>query len=61
MIALSVPEARRLLALTFGMSAAEVRYHLGWSRWRRRHQAGAKRSHYRRRAQPILSASSGRI
>ena len=56
LIALTVPEARRLLALTFGLSAAEVRYHLRWSRWRRRHQAGARRGHYQRRSSTAASA-----
>jgi hypothetical protein len=49
LIRLSVAEVRRLLwKLVFAVeqTAAEV---LAWSRWRRRHQAVAKFSHYKRR------------
>jgi hypothetical protein len=48
MLALSEPRER------FG-------FRLSWSRWRRRHQAGAQRAHTARRAreQPALRGSSG--
>jgi hypothetical protein len=43
-----VPEVRRLLAVLLG-DAAQQAFHLHWSRWRRRRQADARRSHYIRR------------
>jgi hypothetical protein len=48
LLPLTVPEVRRLLRLV--ISTIEVTPHerLAWSRWRRRHQARAKRCHYRR-------------
>jgi hypothetical protein len=46
----TVPEVRRLLLIALLIDdAAERRFRLGWSHWRRRHQARARRSHYRRR------------
>ena len=49
MIALTVPEVRRLaLALTEPAERRALR--LRWSRWRRRHQATAARCHAARRA-----------
>jgi Putative transposase of IS4/5 family (DUF4096) len=44
-----VPELRRLLHL-LGESAEQQAKGLWWSRFRRLHQAGAKRAHVRRRA-----------
>jgi hypothetical protein len=48
LIALTAAEIRRLFAI-----ATQTRrhddYYLRWSRWRRRHQARARRSHYQRR------------
>jgi hypothetical protein len=47
---LTAPEIRHLFAASFGppdLSAARL---LHWSTWRRRHQATARHSHYRRRA-----------
>jgi hypothetical protein len=49
LLPLTVPEVRRLLwrlVWTTGYQADAV---LHWSRWRRRHQARAKRCHYRTR------------
>ncbi|GAA2425452.1 hypothetical protein GCM10010421_10240 [Streptomyces glaucus] len=48
-ITLTVPEIRHLLAALAppAMTAARL---LHWSNWRRRHQATARRSHYRRRS-----------
>jgi SRSO17 transposase len=56
-IALTVPEAQRLFhlftALTRGLppdaARARVGRHLGWSDWRRRHQARSRWHHYRTR------------
>lgn len=55
-IALTVPEIRHLLAAVFAPAAVTVARLLHWSTWRRRHQATARRSHYRRRP---ASESSG--
>lgn len=49
-ISLTVPEIRHLLAAVFNPSAMTVARLLHWSIWRRRHQATARRSHYRRRS-----------
>ncbi|MDQ5853837.1 MAG: hypothetical protein M3380_17575, partial [Chloroflexota bacterium] len=53
MIPLTVPEVRRLL-VTFAWSAPPPEERtLSWSIWRRRHQARARRSHYKRRAERL--------
>lgn len=49
LIALSVPEVRRLLGRLILTDAAPEGAVLSWSRWRRRHQARARRCHTRRR------------
>ena len=52
MIALTVLELQRLLpALLPGPSYrnTDIEAYLGWSTWRRRHQARARWYHYRRR------------
>ncbi|WP_413813260.1 hypothetical protein [Streptomyces sp. OE57] len=48
-VSLTVPEIRHLLTLVFNPPAVTVARQLHWSTWRRRHQATARRSHYRRR------------
>ncbi|MGA5318754.1 IS701 family transposase [Streptomyces pseudogriseolus] len=48
-ITLTVPEIRHLLAAVFNSPAVTAARLLNWSNWRRRHQATARRSHYRRR------------
>ena len=48
-ITLTVPEIRHLLAAVFTPPAVTAARLLHWSIWRRRHQATARRSHYRRR------------
>jgi hypothetical protein len=50
MIPLTVPETRRLV-LAMGESDAQRGFRLGWSRWRRAHQAVAARCHAARHAQ----------
>jgi hypothetical protein len=50
MIALTVPETRRLV-LALSEPATRRRFRFGWSRWRRAHQAIAARCHTARRAQ----------
>jgi hypothetical protein len=46
----TVPEVRRLLWRLVWAAVPPVSHTLHWSTWRRRHQARAKRCHYRRRA-----------
>ena len=48
MIPLTVPEVRRLV-LAMGEAAERRAFRLGWSRWRRAHQAVAARCHAARR------------
>lgn len=56
-IALTVTEARRLFQLftnllrnlPTALAARRMTFHLQWSTWRRRHQARARRHHYKRR------------
>jgi hypothetical protein len=45
----TVPEVRRLLCRLVWGRPPPPEHTLGWSVWRRRHQARAKRCHYRRR------------
>ncbi|MEV4502550.1 hypothetical protein AB0K19_11160 [Streptomyces klenkii] len=54
-IPLTVPEVRHLLAAVFGPPALTAARLLHWSIWRRRHQATARHSHYRRRSSGELS------
>ena len=49
MIPVTVPEVRRLLARLVWTQNQLPDFILTWSRWRRRHQATARRCHYRRR------------
>jgi hypothetical protein len=52
-----VPEIRRLV-LVAGADEAERRFRLGWSRWRRAHQAVAKRCHIARESPPETPRSA---
>jgi hypothetical protein len=58
LIPLTVNEIRRLFAKTIANTTHTISHWLAWSRWRRLHQARAKTSHYRRRAQLIHRPSS---
>lgn len=49
-ISLTVPEIRHLFGAAFHPPTVPAARLLHWSTWRRRHQATARRSHYRRRA-----------
>jgi SRSO17 transposase len=49
MIELTVNEIRRLINILLTRPTRSVTYRLRWSRWRRRHQARARRAHYARR------------
>jgi hypothetical protein len=48
-VTLTVPDIRHLLVAVFDPPAVTAARLLDWSNWRRRHQATARRSHYRRR------------
>jgi hypothetical protein len=49
MIELTVNEIRRLINVLLVRPARSIAHRLRWSRWRRRHQARARRAHYARR------------
>ena len=49
LLPLTVPEVRRLLWRLVLARAPDAERALAWSEWRRRHQARAKRCHYKRR------------
>jgi hypothetical protein len=53
LLPLTVPEVRRLLVALVWTTPVQPRYVLAWSRWRRRHQACAKRAHYHRRKRQV--------
>jgi hypothetical protein len=57
---LTVPEVQRLV-LALSEPPERFGFRLGWSRWRRRHQAGARRGHLARRLreQPASRGSPG--
>jgi anti-sigma-K factor RskA len=49
MIDLTVNEIRHLINVLLIRPTRSITHRLRWSRWRRRHQARAKRAHYSRR------------
>jgi len=49
LIPLTEPEIRRLLLAVAWPRLTEVEKALVWSDWRRRHQATARRCHYKKR------------
>jgi hypothetical protein len=49
LIALTVPEARRLLVRLLWSRLPGPEEVLSWSEWRRAHQAFARRCHYKKR------------
>jgi hypothetical protein len=53
-VALSVPEVRRLL-LALGEDEDQRTFRLGWSRWRRAHQAVAQQCHVARRTRALTA------
>src|SRR3954462_11217095 len=53
LLALTLPEIRRLLAGLLPASPAGPGRVLAWSQWRRRHQARARRAHYERRHRQV--------
>jgi hypothetical protein len=54
LIPLTIPEVLRLVHRLVVRCLALPDAMLHWSRWRRRHQARAMRSHYRRHARDLL-------
>ena len=55
LIPLTVPEVRRLLTRLIWTAEHPPDFVLSWSRWRRRHQAGARQCHYQRRLSLLAS------
>jgi SRSO17 transposase len=53
LIPLTVNEIRHLFAKMITNTVRTISYWLHWSNWRRRHQARARTSHYRRRGTPV--------
>jgi hypothetical protein len=49
LLPLTVPEIRRLLVALVWTIPVQPAFVLAWSRWRRRHQARARRAHDQRR------------
>lgn len=49
LLPLTVPEVRRLVYSLVWQRPLSAQHGLHWSQWRRRHQARARRCHYRRR------------
>ncbi|WP_161952740.1 hypothetical protein [Actinoplanes sp. TFC3] len=49
MIDLTVKQIRRLINVLLIQPTRSLTHRLRWSRWRRRHQARARRAHYARR------------
>jgi SRSO17 transposase len=58
LIALTFNEIRRLFARFITTTTHTIGHWLHWSTWRRRHQARAKTSHYRRRGHTIHQPTS---
>lgn len=56
LIALTVPEVRRLINALILARPPDPAHILRWSYWRRHHQAQARTSHYKRRHQAELSS-----
>jgi hypothetical protein len=53
LIPLTVPEVRRLLIALVWATPPPLRHSVRWSIWRRRHQARARRCHYKRRLERL--------
>ena len=61
LIRISTAEARRLLIGLVWWTPPSVRQVLWWSRWRRRHQARARRCHWRRRTQRLAELAGATL
>ena len=57
LLPLTVLEVRRLLVALVWTTPVTPGFVLAWSRWRRRHQARARRAHYHRREQQLRLAN----
>jgi hypothetical protein len=53
LVTLTVPELRRLLVRLVWRPAADSSFTLGWSIWRRRHQATARRVHHQQQRRKL--------
>ena len=53
LVALTVAELRRLLARLVWRPPVDPAFTLGWSLWRRRHQATARRAHYQQQRRKL--------
>jgi hypothetical protein len=53
LLALTVPEIRRLLVRLLPGPPPDPGRVVAWSLWRRRHQARARRAHYQRRHRKV--------
>jgi hypothetical protein len=53
LLALTVPEIRRLLVRLLPTPPPDPGRIMAWSVWRRRHQARARRAHYQRRQHQV--------
>jgi hypothetical protein len=54
LLPLTVPEIHRLLVARAWTTPVTPGSVLAWSKWRRRHQARARRAHYQRHQQQVL-------
>lgn len=54
LLPLTVPEVRRLLCRLVWLPVQPAGSVFSWSYWRRRHQARARRYHYRRRIRTLM-------
>jgi hypothetical protein len=54
LIPVTAPEVRRLLTVLL-LSREQRQHRLHWSRWRRKRQADARRSHCKRRLAPPVT------
>ena len=61
LLPLTVPEVRRLLVALVWTAPVQPGLVLAWSRWRRRHQARARRAHYQRREQQVGGSGTGAV
>jgi hypothetical protein len=61
MLPLTIPETRRLLVALVWPTLTEPGLVLAWSRWRRRHQARARRAHYQRRERQVGGSGAGAV
>jgi len=53
LVAISVQELRRLIGHLRSAQPPDLNFRWNWSIWRRRHQAEAKRAHYRKRTHQL--------